>query len=158
MRKQTEYQKQRVRETFTTHGMSKTKVYKVWAEMKQRCDNRNSVYYHNYGGRGISYSETWRLFENFFMDIGHPTTGMSLDRIDNNGNYCKENCRWSTRSEQMNNTRQTHFYTIDNITKTATQWSKELGITSKSLNRRRREGWTDEEILSTPRNKNRRKK
>lgn len=154
-RKQTEYQKLRVSETFTTHGMSKTKVYKVWAEMKQRCDNPNSRYYYNYGGRGISYVKRWIRFENFLKDMGQPPAFRSLDRINNDDNYCKKNCKWSTRSEQMNNTRHTNFFTFNGVTLSSVEWSRILGISNKTLNRRKNEGWSDEQTVNTPKNKNR---
>ena len=153
-RRQTDYQKQKVREANTTHGMRYLKVYGVWSEMKQRCDNQNSRYYYNYGGRGISYDPRWKFFKNFIKDMGIPPKGHSLDRIDNNGNYCKDNCKWSTRFEQMNNTRQTNFFTSRGKTLSSIEWSKILNISNKTLNRRKADGWTDEQIVNTPKNKN----
>ena len=155
-RKQTDYQKKCASAANTKHGLSRHKTYSVWAEIKQRCNNPNSTYYHNYGGRGISYDPNWENFENFWDDMGSTyIEGLLIDRIDNNSDYCKENCKWSTRSEQMNNTRHTQWYTLNGTTKTATQWAKELNLTAKFINRRRRDGWTDEQALVTPKNKNR---
>lgn len=82
------------------------KVYSVWRTMKQRCDNQNSVGYANWGGRGITYCDKWKTFDGFWEDMqdGYEE-GLTLDRIDFNGNYCKENCRWATYTVQLHNKR-----------------------------------------------------
>ena len=87
----------------TTHGMWGTRSYFAWAEMKKRCDNPKQVFYYRYGGRGISYQEDWSDFENFYRDMGDCPPGLELDRINNNGNYTKENCRWVTHKVNCNN-------------------------------------------------------
>jgi len=87
-------------ERFTTHGMFGTPTYKCWAGMKDRCNNSNRPCFSRYGGRGITYDTRWEVFENFLEDMGEsPGKGWSIDRIDNDGNYCKENCQWLTRSD-----------------------------------------------------------
>ena len=78
----------------TTHGMSKTKTYIVWRNMKARCDDVNHQAYENYGGRGISYDERWKHFENFYKDMGECPEGLTLDRTDVLKGYSKENCEW----------------------------------------------------------------
>src|SRR3990167_4026413 len=97
-----------------THGFSKTRFYSVWRSMIQRCENPNIRFYNNYGGRGIKVCEGWGKFENFKADM-FPTyrEGLSIDRIDNGGNYEPSNCKWSTRTEQNLNRRRTTLYKID---------------------------------------------
>jgi hypothetical protein len=93
------------RERSTTHGLSRTHVYRVWQGMKERCLNRRHRSYFNYGGRGIKVCERWLIFENFYADMGDPPPGLSLDRINNNGNYEPNNCRWATQAQQLANRR-----------------------------------------------------
>lgn len=93
-------------ERSTKHGMSGTRVYKIWRHMKERCEDESYEYYKDYGGRGISYDPSWKLFENFYKDMSEfYQEELELDRIDVNGNYCKENCRWVSESEQAYNQR-----------------------------------------------------
>lgn len=94
----------------TKHGRRKDPVYQIWRGMLNRCSNSSDTSYQNYGGRGITVCDRWNIskggsFENFLDDMGECPEGMTLDRIDVNGNYCKENCRWTTYSEQNFNQR-----------------------------------------------------
>jgi hypothetical protein len=93
----------------TKHGHARrgnlTQAYHCWVSMHQRCDNPRNRNYANYGGRGITVCERWKTFVNFLADMGEPPPGMSLDRVDNNGNYEKSNCRWTTRIQQNRNQR-----------------------------------------------------
>jgi len=88
-----------------THGMTNTPEYEVWRGMLQRCNRPNSINYHLYGGRGIAVCERWHKFENFYADVGPRPPGLTLDRINNNGNYEPGNTKWSTRKEQAANRR-----------------------------------------------------
>ena len=87
-----------------THGMSKTRQYKTWLNMKARCNKDSHDYYENYGGRGITYDNRWESFEGFWSDmyVGY-SDDMTLERVDVNGNYCKENCKWVPARDQAKN-------------------------------------------------------
>lgn len=89
----------------TKHGYTRTPTYNVWSNMHARCSNQNRRDFKNYGGRGISICERWNFFSNFLNDMGEKPNKLSLDRIDNNGNYEPKNCRWATASEQRKNQR-----------------------------------------------------
>lgn len=134
------------------HGLSKTVEYETWQSMKRRCYNTNFSQYHDYGGRGITMSESWlESFINFYNDMGpRPSDKHSIDRKDNDGPYCKENCKWSTKEEQNNNQRSNKLLTYNGKTQTVTQWAKELNCTKSSLQSRLALGWTVEDTLSIP--------
>jgi hypothetical protein len=88
-----------------THGLSKTKEFKIWLAMKDRCFREKNPRYKSYGGRGITVCERWLKFENFIKDMGSKPKNKSLDRKNNNGNYEPSNCRWATSKQQANNRR-----------------------------------------------------
>lgn len=151
-----------LKETFEpsnkTHGMSKTRLFKIWNGMKQRCYNPNNEKYPIYGGRGITVCPEWigeQGFQNFYdwsMGNGY-TENLTIDRIDTNGNYEPSNCKWSTLKEQANNTRSTVFLTYKGETKPVSEWSEITGIRQDTLTYRKRHGWTDEECIEIPLNK-----
>jgi hypothetical protein len=94
------------RELLTTHGMSKTRQYSIWLDMRKRCDNPMSISYPHYGGRGITYSKEWQSFQVFWEDMQSTYLDtLTLDRLDSNGDYCKLNCKWSSFTEQASNKR-----------------------------------------------------
>lgn len=98
--------KERLSKLRTKHKMTRTRPYDIWLNLKQRCNNDNSVSYPNYGGRGIGYDQRWEEFEVFWEEMGDSySDGLSLERIDLDGNYCKDNCRWATDTEQARNKR-----------------------------------------------------
>lgn len=90
----------------TTHGLYKTPEYRAWVRLRHRCKSADPRRYHYYGSRGIAVCERWNSFENFYADMGNqPSPRHSVDRIDNDGNYEPDNCRWATQSEQIRNRR-----------------------------------------------------
>lgn len=109
--------------------------YYCWAAMKSRCYNDKNASYKDYGGRGIVVCGRWlNSFENFVNDMGRrPSLDHSIDRIDNNGNYTPKNCKWSTSSEQSNNTRRNKIIEFDGKSMTLTQWGNFLGINPRTL-------------------------
>jgi hypothetical protein len=118
--------------------------------MKTRCDNPGATGFANYGGRGIFYVARWALFENFVADMGWRPRGMSLDRIDANGPYSPENCRWATRREQAMNKRNTVYVTFEGREWKLDELSKHLGLNRDTLSYRLRRGWSDGQIRNTP--------
>jgi len=120
-------------ESFRTHGMHETPTYGIWSCMKQRCTNPKHPSYKDYGGRGIKVCERWSEFENFYEDMGEEPRGLSLERKNNNGNYCPENCIYATQKEQTRNTRRTVLIEYQGKTQCMKDWAKELGINYATL-------------------------
>ena len=144
------------RERRTTHGKWGTKIYECWHHMKQRCLNENDNNYDYYGGRGISVCEEWMDFENFYewaIENGYKE-GLTLERIDVNGDYCPENCTWVTQAEQLNNTRRTRKITFQGKTQSLKEWWREIkdeiNITYQSLRKRLNNGWEVERAFTEP--------
>ena len=128
-------------------------LYKVLLSMRQRCSNPKAIEYKHYGGKGIKVCDEWNkipggydAFYEWAMSNGYKK-GLSIDRIDNNGNYEPANCRWATYKEQANNTSQNHFLTYDGKTLTIAQWAEKTGINYETISARVRNGWNIEEII-----------
>lgn len=126
------------------HGMSESSEYDTWSRMKSRCTSTQNERYGYYGGRGIKVCDRWlESFENFFEDLGKRPEGMTLDRIDNNGNYEPGNVRWATIRQQNNNTRANVVITYEGVSKTIGEWADYLGIKYNALwLRLYRRGWS----------------
>jgi hypothetical protein len=118
--------------------------------MLQRCLNPNNPNWSNYGGRGITVCEEWQnSFETFCLDIGKRPPGNSLERIDNDGSYCKENCVWAKATRQARNKRNNRLLSFNGKTQSLAEWSEELAIPYFTLHARLRRGWSVEQTLST---------
>lgn len=140
------------------HGLCGTKEYKCWGDMKARCGNPKNVMYEHYGGRGISVCERWREFNNFFEDIGlAPSDKHQLERINVNGNYCPENCKWATVREQHRNTRRNKIIKWNGAEKPLCDWAEELGFNYPTMVNRLINGWSVEKTFSTEFRKNKKR-
>lgn len=142
--------------THTKHGLCGTPEYRSWQAMLTRCTNPNTSCFKYYGGRGITVCERWLSFENFLADMGRkPTNDHSIDRYPNNdGNYEKSNCRWATRSQQVNNSRRwkgkTRLIPLGGIDRTIASTAQLLNMKEDTLRNRLRKGWSVEKATSTP--------
>lgn len=132
----------------TTHGMRRSPEYSNWAQMKSRCLCPSATHYANYGGRGITVAPEWLDFEAFFRDMGpRPSPSHSIDRIDVNGNYCPENCRWATPAEQSRNTRRNVWVAYNGQRLPLADAAALAGISRQVAYSRRHRGWTEDRLL-----------
>lgn len=130
------------------HGWSKTKTHNIWCGMRQRCENILSEAYPLYGGRGIHVCERWHTFENFIADMGVPPPGSSLDRINNDGPYSPENCRWASKLVQARNRRSVLTVEWRGETRTLPEWEELTGIPRKTLwHRMNKEGLKGDDLF-----------
>lgn len=153
-------QKDTARKIKTKSGMSRTRFYHIWGNMKARCFNTTSFpEAHCYSLRGISMCEEWKDFQNFYNDMyasyeehveiyGEKNT--TIDRIDVDKNYCKENCKWSTLREQFNNKTDNHYIEYHGRTETMANWARELKMSYDALSTRLKRGWSVERAFTTP--------
>jgi len=132
------------------HGMSATSEYRIYFAMKKRCLDPSAVGYPRYGGRGITICDEWiKSFENFYADMGpRPSLRHSLERLDNELGYSKENCKWATATEQNNNKRSNRKYTYQDELITVAQIAKRIGMSYHKLWARLRAGWSLENAIS----------
>ena len=142
---------EKTKQRSTKHGHYMSITYQSWECMNQRCNNLNYKQYKDYGGRGIKICARWKNFSNFLEDMGErPTNKYSLDRIDNDGNYCKENCRWATRTEQQRNRQDNRLISFDNKMLCPIEWSEKTGIAEKTIRWRLDNNWSIKKTLTTP--------
>ncbi len=136
------------------HAFAQSRVYIIWAGMLDRCRNPNSKIYKHYGARGISVCNRWKEFANFLEDMGEPPFGpphYSIDRINNDLGYSKDNCEWRTKKQQANNTRANKLLTAFGKTQTISQWADEYGIRQETLGQRIRvQKWDVEKAITEP--------
>lgn len=132
----------------TTHGKSRSRTYRIWNKIKERCQDHNNKSYENYGARGIKICDRWRKYENFIADMGECPEGLTIERIDNDKGYFPNNCKWATRKEQNNNTRANRILEFKGQRKTLAQWSELVGINYKTIHTRLSNGWPIEKALN----------
>lgn len=138
------------KEATKTHGMRRTRLYNIWTQMTQRCKNQNLDCYERYGGRGIKVCDEWSNFEAFAewaMENDYKD-GLSIDRINVNGNYEPVNCKWSTNIEQARNKRNSRIITINGDSKTVAEFAEISGLPYKTLQRRIYTGCKEENLLA----------
>lgn len=133
-----------------SHGMSKTPEYRSWLAMRSRCYKKASLQFEWYGGRGIKVCERWKnSFENFMADMGErPSPKHTIDRIDNDGDYSPDNCKWSTPVEQCNNRRSSRFLTVNGKTLPLVKWARLAGVHPSTILERMKAGWPMEKALT----------
>jgi len=136
----------------TTHGRYRTPEYNIWAQMKHRCHNEDGDSYGRYGGRGIYVCEAWReSFATFLKDMGpRPSPEHTVERIDNDGPYSPENCKWGTWDEQYRNRRQTVWIDFQGERKCQKDWCRQFGLDEATFTARLKRGWTLERALTQP--------
>lgn len=141
----------------TKHGMARTKLYRKWVLIRSRCNNPNDQAYKDYGGRGIKVCHRWNQFENFRDDMYESykkhislNSSTTIERINNDLGYSKENCRWATMTEQAQNKRGVVYLTYKGETLNISQWAKKLNTYHSLLCSRLRMGWSVERTLTQP--------
>lgn len=143
----------KIGELTRTHGKTKTRLYKIWAKIKERCYNPKAIRYKNYGGRGIKVCSQWLNFEPFYewsITNGYNDT-LTIDRINNNGNYEPSNCRWVTDKVQARNKTTNKLYTYNNETHCLPEWAEIINISESKLRQRLcKLKWSVERAFNTP--------
>ena len=144
----------------TIHGDRQTRLYKIWIDMRQRCSNPNNSAYKNYGDRGIRVCSEWndyQVFKEWAMGNGYDEN-LTIERVDVDGGYNPDNCKWITRKDQGFNRRNNHVLTYNGETKTLTEWCNELNLSYDMVRGRLKRGWTVEAALTTPKLNNKTKR
>lgn len=140
-----------VHDLVTTHGGSKTPLYRVWASAKERCYSEACKQYHDYGGRGIGMCQEWRDdFAAFRRDMGPRPVGASIERVNNDGNYEPSNCVWATKEDQCRNKRNNVWLEIDGVSGIVSDWARYAGVNKGTLMDRLKSGWEAKRAVFTP--------
>ena len=129
-------QREAVRRATVKHGRYKTREYRIWSSMVQRCSNPNAVLFHRYGAKGLIVDPSWRTFQQFFADMGPCPTNYSLDRIDNAKGYAPGNCRWADIFEQNRNRSMSNWIEWNGERLTVSEWARKLRITRNTVKNR----------------------
>lgn len=133
------------------HGKSKTTIHRTWIGMTSRCENQNNSAYQWYGARGIKVCERWKVFESFLEDMGSAwQPGLTIERKNVNGDYCKDNCVWANREVQANNTTRSLFIEFAGERMTVAQLAKRVGMSRHRLTKRLENGWSIDSAIATP--------
>ena len=140
------------RERQTTHGKSKSRVYRVWENLKKRCNNPLCPSYRFYGAKGITVCSKWETFQGFYEDVGEPPYATAtLDRIDPKGNYELSNIRWASQVEQQRNRTNNRRFYYEGENLTAAEWAERIGVSSKTMaSRLLLRGWSIERAIHQP--------
>jgi len=144
--------KELVRERMTIHGQCYSRLYRIWQDMKNRCENLKDIKYHEYGGKGITVCGEWHDFSCFFqwaMGNGYYDS-LSIDRIDGKKGYYPSNCRWATIIEQNNNKRNNRIISYCGKSQTMAMWCHEIGMPESTLGSRLSRGWSIQRALTEP--------
>lgn len=131
---------------------TRTRLYVIWCHMIERCENKHSERYPYYGGRGIQVCEEWKdfvVFRDWALANGY-SPSLTIDRINNDGDYEPNNCKWSTMKDQCNNRRTNHLLTYNGKTQSITRWAEEIGMNPGTLKYRIYLGWSTKEAIETP--------
>jgi len=140
--------------SYYIHGHARTgrhsRIFMAWMNMKQRCLNPRNRFYHNYGGRGITVCERWMTFRYFLEDMGIGKKGWTIERVNNDGNYCIENIVWATRSVQLRNTRRTVIVTVNGVTGCVKDLCERFGAPYRMTCKRIKRGWSAQRAFDEP--------
>lgn len=139
----------------TTHGYAardkQSHIYRVWKSMRKRCNNPKSKDFRLYGGKGVKVCSRWQDFKNFHDDMAASyQPGLEIERLDSNGDYSPENCKWGTEREQALNTNRAHLVTFRGETLNLSLWAERFGLAYELLRQRLKAGWSMEESISRP--------
>lgn len=123
-------------------GVRPKRLYVIWRDMRSRCNNPKNIGFHLYGGRGIKVCEEWKDFSVFaaWAEANGYADDLSIDRIDSDGNYCPENCRWATNHDQQRNKRRTVFITVGDETKCMADWARTIGVYPATIRKKLKAG------------------